>query len=217
MSEFFLTQVINFGAPLFGLILFLGALGLPIGASVVVIAVGAFCQKGILNWSGTAVIGLTGALIGDMLSFGMGHYAQEWVQRRFGKSPKWRSARASFQQRAGLAIFLTRWLITAMAIPTNLIAGSSGYKFSRFMTYDITGEIVWIGLYGGLGYLFGSQWELVSEFISNSDGLILGLVLFGFGIHQALKWQKQNKRIPRAHSKISNQLLKQNRFNPKGD
>ncbi len=193
MSEFLLTQVINFGTPLVGFILFLGALGLPIGASVVVVAAGAFSQQGILNWPGTAVVGLIGAIIGDTLSFGMGHYAKDWAQRRYGKSQTWRSARASFQQRAGLAIFLTRWLITALAIPINLIAGGSGYKFSRFMAYDIAGEIMWIGLYGGLGYLFGNQWELVSEFISNFGGLILGLVIFGFGVRRAWNWQKQNK------------------------
>ena len=193
MSEFLLTQVINYGTPLVGLILFLGALGLPIGASVVVIAAGAFSQQGILNWPTTALIGLIGALLGDTLSFGMGHYAKDWVQRRFGKSPAWRNARASFQQSAGAAIFLTRFLITALAIPTNLIAGGSGYKYSRFMAYDIAGEIMWIGLYGGLGYLFGSQWELVSEFISNFGGLVLGVAIFGFGIRQAWNWQKQNK------------------------
>ena len=192
MSTFLLTQVINFGAPLVGLILFLGALGLPIGASVVLIAAGAFSQQGILNWQSTALIGLVGALIGDMLSFGMGRYAKDWTQRRFGQSPTWRNARASFMQSAGPAVFFTRWLITAIAIPTNLIAGGSGYKFSRFMLYDISGEIIWILLYGGLGYLFGSQWELVSDFISNFGGLILGLVIFGVGIRRALKWQKQN-------------------------
>ena len=193
MSEFLLTQVINFGSPLVGLILLLGALGLPIGASVVLIAAGAFSQQGILSWPSTALIGLIGALIGDTLSFGMGYYAKDSVQRRFGKSPAWRSARASFQEQAGAAIFLTRFLITALAIPTNLIAGGSGYKYSRFMAYDIAGEILWIGLYGGLGYIFGSQWELVSDFLSNFGGLILGLVIFGFGIKQTLNWQRKIK------------------------
>jgi membrane-associated protein len=193
MSDFLLTQVINFGTPLIGLILFLGALGLPIGASVVVIAAGAFSQQGILSWPSTALIGLVSALFGDMLSFGIGYYAKNSIQRRFGESPTWRNAQASFQQRAGLAVFLTRWLITAIAIPTNLIAGGSGYSFSHFMAYDLAGEITWIGLYGGLGYLFGSEWELVSDFISNFGGLILGLVIFGFGIRQVWNWQKQNK------------------------
>lgn len=191
MNDFLLTQVINYGAPLVGLILLLGALGFPVGASVVVIAAGAFGQQGFLNWLQAATLGLIGAVLGDALSYGMGHYAKEWTQDSFGNSPMWVSARNSFQQQAGLAVFFTRWLVTAIAVPTNLIAGGSGFKFSRFMLYDISGEIVWIILYGGLGYAFGSQWELVYEFLSNFGGLILGVVIFGFGIIQIVKWQNK--------------------------
>ena len=194
MSDFFLTQVINYGAPLIGIILFLGALGFPVGASVVVIAAGAFSQQGILNWSSATLIGLVGAVIGDMLSYGIGYYARGWTQKRFGNSPVWTNANQSFQNNAGWAVFLTRWLVTAIAIPTNLIAGESRYKFSHFLLYDISGEFVWILLYGGLGYWFGSEWELVYDFISNFGGLILGLVIFGFGIKQVLSWRERNKQ-----------------------
>jgi len=194
MSDFFLTQVINYGAPLIGIILFLGALGFPVGASVVVIAAGAFSQQGILNWASATLIGLVGAVIGDMLSYGIGYYARGWTQKRFGNSPVWTNANQSFQNNAGWAVFLTRWLVTAIAIPTNLIAGESRYKFSHFLLYDISGEFVWILLYGGLGYWFGSEWELVYDFISNFGGLILGLVIFGFGIKQVLSWRERNKQ-----------------------
>ena len=172
----------------------LGALGLPVGASAVLIAAGAFSQQGILSWPSTALIGLAGAILGDMLSFGMGHYAKDAMQRRFGKSPTWRNARISFQKQAGMAIFFTRWLITAIAIPTNLIAGGSGYKFTRFLIYDISGEIMWILLYGGLGYWFGSQWELVYDFISNFGGVLLGLIIAGFGIREVIKRQGKTKK-----------------------
>ncbi len=194
MSEFFLTQVINFGAPLIGLILFLGALGFPVGASVVVIAAGAFSQQGILDWPSAILIGLIGAVIGDTLSYGIGHYAKDWTQQRFGTSPAWINASQSFQNNAGWAIYLTRWLITAVAIPTNLIAGGSEYKFSHFLLYDLTGEFTWIVLYGGLGYWFGSEWELVYDFISNFGGLVLGIALLGFGIKQAWNWQEKKKQ-----------------------
>jgi membrane-associated protein len=193
MSAFLLTQVINYGTPLLGLILLLGALGFPLGTSVIVIAAGAFSQQGIINWPSAILIGLAGAVLGDMLSYGIGYYAKGWTQQHFGNSPAWINAREAFQKRAGLAIFLTRWLITAVAIPTNLIAGESGYKFSHFLLYDVSGELIWIALYGGLGYLFGSQWELVYNFISNFGGLMLGLVIFGFGIYQAWQWQKKKK------------------------
>ncbi len=194
MSDFLLTQVINYGAPLIGLIILLGALGFPVGASVVVIAAGAFSQQGILDWHSAIAIGLAGAVVGDALSYSIGRYAKSWTDKRFGNSPAWTNASKSFHKQAGLAIYLTRWLVTAVAIPTNLIAGGSGYKFSRFMFYDISGEITWLLVYGGLGYWFGSQWELVYDFISNFGGLILGLVIFGFGIKRAWNWREKKKR-----------------------
>lgn len=182
MSDFLLTLIINYGAPIFSILLFLGAVGVPVGASVLVIAAGAFSQQEILDWPLTAVLGLLGAVIGDAVSFGIGYYGKDWVNQRFGRSSTWKSAKGSFQARAGLAIYLTRFLITALAVPTNLIAGGGGIPFRRFIIYDSLGELTWIILYGGLGYLFGSQWEIVSEFISNFGGLLLGLVLLGFGI-----------------------------------
>lgn len=187
MSDYLLTLVINYGAPAFAILLFLGALGIPVGASVLVIAAGAFSQQGVLSWPLTALLGWIGAVFGDAISFGIGFYGRDWVDKKFGNSPVWRSAEAAFERRAGLAIYLTRFLITALAVPTNLIAGGSGILFRRFMIYDSLGELTWIILYGGLGYLFGSQWEVVSEFISNFGGLILGLLILGFGIWLARK------------------------------
>jgi membrane-associated protein len=201
MSDFLLTQIINYGAPLFGFILFLGALGLPIGASVVLIAAGAFSQQGILAWFPAAILGWIGAIIGDALSFGIGFYAKDWITHRFGNSKAWKSAKDSFDERAGLAIYLTRFLITALAIPTNLIAGGSGIQFRRFITYDSFGELTWIILYGGLGYWFGSQWELVSSFISNFGGLMLGVITLFFGIRLAIR---------RLRSEANQELLQKN-------
>ena len=193
MSNFLLTQIINYGTPLLGLILFLGALGVPLGTSVVVIAAGAFSQQGILSWQNAILIGLVGAVIGDVLSYGIGYYASGWTQNRFGNSPTWINASQSFQKRAGLAVYFTRWLITTIAIPINLIAGGTEYKFSHFLLYDILGELTWILLYGGLGYWFGSEWELVNEFITNFGGLIVGLAILGFGIWQAWNWREKKK------------------------
>jgi len=182
MSDYLLTQIINYGAPLFGLILFLAALGLPLPASILLIAAGAFSQQGFLDWVSIAVFGFLGAVFGDAISFGMGFYAKNWVLKRFEGSPAWKNARETFESRAGMAVYLTRFLITALAVPTNLIAGGSGIRFRRFLIYDSLGELTWVVLYGGLGYLFGSQWELVSDFISSFGGLILGLVILGFGV-----------------------------------
>lgn len=182
MSDYLLTQIINYGSPLFGLILFISALGFPLPSSITLIAVGAFAQQGIIAWYEAALFGILGAVLGDAACFGIGFFAKDWVHARFGNSPTWKNARDAFDSRADLAIYLTRFLITALATPTNLIAGGSGIRFRRFITYDTLGEITWVVVYGGLGYWFGTQWEVVGDFISNFGGLSLGFVLLGGGI-----------------------------------
>lgn len=196
MVDFLLTQIINHGAPIFALILFIAAIGAPLPASLLVIAVGAFSQQGILTWYSAALLGLIGVVLGDVLSFGIGYFAKDWVDARFGHSRNWKSARDAFDSRAGMAIYLTRFLITALAVPTNLIAGGSGIQFRRFLTYDVLGELTWILLYGGLGYWFGTQWEVVSDFVSNFGGLALGLVLVGGGVWLGIR-QLRKRNITR--------------------
>jgi membrane protein DedA with SNARE-associated domain len=183
-----LTQVINHGAPLFGLCALLGALGVPVGASFILIAVGAFSQQGYFSWPEMALYGLAGALIGDVLSFGMGRFGREHLLQRFGETPAWKSASDYFQRRAWVAIFFTRFLVTALAAPTNWIAGGSGYRFSRFMWYDILGEVIWIFLYGALGYWFGSQWETVSQIVSDFGSMLLGIVIIFAGVRLGMRW-----------------------------
>jgi membrane protein DedA with SNARE-associated domain len=188
MSDFLLTQIINYGAPILGAILFLGALGIPFPGTVIVIAVGAFCRQGFLSWQITGLVALTCVVIGDCLGYALGHYAREPVLRRFRGSNRWKEAEASFQHWGGMSIFLTRFLITGIAVPVNFIAGTGGFLFRRFLFYDLSGEAIWVFGYGSLGYLFGTQWELVSEFISNFGGLIFGLILLIVGIVLATRW-----------------------------
>jgi membrane-associated protein len=204
MSDYLLTQIINYGAPLFGLILFLGAVGIPFPTSLLVVAAGAFSQQGFLDWLSIALFGWLGAIAGDAISFGMGFYAKNWVSKRMERSRAWKNARDTFESRAGMAVYFTRFLVTALALPTNLIAGGSGIRFRRFMAYDSLGELTWIILYGGLGYWFGSEWELVSDFIANFGGLILGVVILGTGIWlglrrtRSLEREDVNNKIPEA-------------------
>jgi membrane-associated protein len=194
LTDFLLTGMITFGPSVFGLALLLGALGMPVPGTLFVIAAGAFVRQAIIEWFSTFGLGLLGAVLGDSLSFALGRFAKGWVQRRFGQSSVWQKAQETFQQRGGLAIYLTRFLLTPLAVPTNLIAGGSGYFLGRFLFYDIAGELTWIILYGGLGYIFGSQWEAVSQFISDFSGLLVGVVALGAGIYIWLR-RRQNQAL----------------------
>lgn len=187
MSEWLLTQIINYGAPILGGIVFLGALGIPFPATIIVIAVGAFCRQGFLSWHSASLIALTCVVLGDCLSYAMGYYAREPVLRRFRGSDNWLQAENTFQRWGGMSILFTRFLITAIAVPVNLIAGTGNFPFRHFLLYDLAGEAIWLFGYGGLGYLFSTQWETVSAFLSNMSGLLFGLLILGVGIWLGLR------------------------------
>jgi len=182
MSDFLLTQVINYGAPILGAIVFIAALGAPLPATLIVIAVGAFCKQGFLSWHTTGLIALVCVVAGDSLSYAMGYYAREPVLRRFGKSGRWVKAEATFNRWGGTSVVLTRFLITGLAVPVNLLAGTSALPFRKFFLYDLFGEAVWVFGYGGLGYLFGAQWEAIGSLLNSFSGLTLGLVILAVGI-----------------------------------
>ena len=183
MSDFLLTQIINYGAPFLGVIVFISALGAPFPCTLLVIAAGAFAKQGLLTWYTTGVdrAGICGSWRQPELCNGTLMHANPscaaFKARRIGlrrnqPSTDW----------GGMAVVWTRFLITGIAVPVNLIAGTSGFGIRRFFVYDLIGETVWIFGYGGLGYLFGAQWEAVSDVLGNISGLLLGLILLGIGI-----------------------------------
>ena len=190
MSDFLLTQIINYGAPILGAIVFIGAMGAPFPGTLIVIAAGAFARQGLLTWHTTGLITLACVILGDSLSYGMGYFARERILRRFQHSERWIQAESTFKRWGGTSIVLTRFLITGIAVPVNLISGTSGFPFKRFFLYDLFGEAIWIFGYGGLGYLFGTQWEMVSELLGNLSGFLLGLVILIGSIALALRWSK---------------------------
>lgn len=202
MSDFLLTQVINYGAPILGVIVLIGAMGVPFPGTLLVIAAGAFAKQGLLTWYSTGLLALAFVVLGDSLSYAMGHFSREPVLRRFQNSQNWIKAESTFSRWGGMAVFWTRFLITGIAVPVNLIAGTSGFGIRRFFLYDLAGEAIWIFGYGGLGYLFGMQWEVVSDLLGSVSGLALGLVLLAAGIWLGVRWWKvveaRKAKVPEA-------------------
>lgn len=195
MAEYLLAGIINYGAPLFGATLMLGALGFPIPTTLLVVASGAFARQGNLNWLTTAGLGLAGVVVGDSLSYLMGRWAGKRVIRRFEGSATWRRAQETFNRGSGMAVFLTRFLLTGIASPVNLLAGGNGCAFKRFLFYDVTGEVIWIVLFSGLGYLFSSQWEVVSQLLSQFGGAALGAAVVIGGIYGLVIRAHRNIRV----------------------
>ena len=192
LTELGLSLLLTYGAPALGFFLLIGAAGLPVPASLLLVAAGAFARQEFMDWRITASLGLTGVVLGDSLGFGFGRFLNRGRLRvSLERSPHWETARVTFNNRAAGSIYFSRFLFTALAVPVNLIAGGSRYPFRQFFLFMFLGEATWVFLYGGLGYLFGSQWELVSDFLSDFGGLTLGIALLALAISA---WRKKISR-----------------------
>jgi membrane protein DedA with SNARE-associated domain len=195
LTELFLNGMISYGSIVLGIALLIGAAGVPVPGTLFIVAAGALVQQDILNLPLAFGLAVLGATTGDSVSYALGRWANGWMQGRFGESTAWQKAQTNFNRRGNLAVYLTCWLITPLAVPTNAIAGLNGYSWKRFLVYDGAGEITWVLVYGGLGYAFGSQWELVSQYLTDFSGWLVAILAIGAGICFLLRRQRQGRRF----------------------
>ena len=187
LIDFFLDGLATYGPAALGLALLVGNMGLPTPTTPLVLASGALAREGLLNWQAAAALGFAGAILGDIFSYAVGRSGWDWAQRALSqwRADLWNQALARFQRRAGLAVYVTRFVFTTLDVPINLIAGSSRYPFRRFLAADLAGRATWLLIFGGLGYIAGSQWRTASQLIDEYSLwlaiailLILGVLLF---------------------------------------
>ena len=82
-----------------------------------------------------------------------------------------------FERWGGLAVFFSRFLLTPLALPINLLAGGTRYTLWRYVGLVVAGEALWVVTFGGLGYLFADQWEAASALLGNLSGAVAAVTL----------------------------------------
>lgn len=195
LTDIFLVGMTTYGPVTLALAMFLGTLGIPAPLPILALAAGAFARYGSINWGMALLLALTGATLGDSLGYVVGRFAAQWAQRRFGNSADWDKARDRFHRNGDLAIFITRFLLTPLAVPTNLIAGISGYPYQRFFVYTVAGTLVFLVFFGGLGYTFGRQWSVVGELVSDYSVWIVGATIVGIVVYLLIRRWYRHKRF----------------------
>lgn len=167
LIDFFLEGLATYGPVALGLALLVGTMGLPTPTTSLILASGALAREDLLNWQAAALLGFAGAILGDMFSYAVGRSGWDWAQRVLSqrRADLWNQALARFQHRAGVAVFVTRFAFTTLDVAINLIAGSSHYPFRRFLVAVLSGRAAWFVIFGGLGYIVGSQWRSAGQLI----------------------------------------------------
>lgn len=175
----------QFGYPALWLSIFVAAIGIPLPISFMLLAVGAFAALGDFNIVLLGGIALTAAVGGDSVGYLIGRLVGtrvlEWLEQPHRFNPisaqTLQKSQRYFRKGGGWAIFLSRFVVSALGGTINLLAGAEVYPYRRFLLFDICGEAAGSVIFLALGYTFGASWEAIGDVMGTTSLFILALLL----------------------------------------
>lgn len=200
LTDTLLSALTTLGPVVVAFTVLAGTSGLPVPSTALLLASGALAREGIIDLPMTLALGLLAAVAGDGIGYLLGHKTGAHAASRFQGS-LWRRASDRFAQQGWLAIYLSRWLLTPISVPINVVAGMTGFGVRRFLAAEVAGDLTWIALYAGAGYLLGSQWQLASEWIAQNSGYVAVLAMaFFLGWYGVRQFVSRTRRTSLAHA-----------------
>jgi membrane-associated protein len=184
MTDWLLALVPQYGFWLLMVGTFCSCLALPVPVSMLMLAAGGFVSAGDLSLVPTASAALAGAVAGDQVGYFAARRGGAGLIGKLGsRAAPLAKATAMLAARGGIAIFLTRWLFSALGPYVNLAAGAARQPWGQFTAWGVAGEVVWVGLYISLGYAFTGNLEAASAMAVEMLGfLAAGAVAMGLGL-----------------------------------
>ena len=194
MTEQILSLAVAYGLPFLALAVAMTCLGVPLPSSLLMLAAGSLGASGDFSLPGVFGASLAGAVAGDQIGYVLGRYAGAGVLERLAHKPQMsgllEKARGFVRRSGGWSVFFTRWLLSALGPYVNLIAGAVNMSWLRFSLAVVAGEIVWVGVYVGLGAGFSAYILQIADIASNASaflGAAVVLILLGRYLWSAAK------------------------------
>ncbi|MDX2058119.1 MAG: DedA family protein [Gemmatimonadales bacterium] len=137
-------------------------------------AAGAFAGLGSLDpW---VLFGLLSAMaiVGDTVNYWVG----SWIgPRAFSGEIRWLKkeyldrTHAFFERHGGKTIILARFVPIVRTFAP-FVAGVGSMTYSKFLTYNVVGGVVWVGLFVWAGYFFGNL-----PVVRENFGMVIGAII----------------------------------------
>lgn len=122
-------------------------------------AAGAIASLGGLNPLYLFLALTIAAIVGDTVNYAVGHYMGPKVfQRessRFFKKEYLEKTHAFYEKHGGKTVIIARF-VPIIRTFAPFVAGVGSMSYSRFLLYNVTGAVLWVGIFVSGGYYFGN-------------------------------------------------------------
>jgi len=181
LTDYLLSALGIYGVPVLFAALLVGSIGVPLPASLLLLAAGSFVAQDELSLWPVLGMAAAGAILGDNIGYVLGRWGGRRMVNRLsrlvGGQDLLDQAEASIKRWDGAGIFFSRWLLTPLGPFVNVISGLRRYSWPRFAVYCVTGEALWVLLYVMLGRSFSDRVLAMSDFLGAFTWAILGLLV----------------------------------------
>jgi membrane-associated protein len=141
------------------------------------------------------------AILGDSAGYWIGAKAGKWLLRQkesfFFKKEYITRAQAFYEKHGGKTLILARF-IPAVRTFVPIVAGMAGMKYSKFLTYNVAGGLLWGAGVSAAGFFLGSRIPHVDKYLLPIILVIIFVSVLPGLIHMRkdiLKLIKKNKTL----------------------
>jgi len=134
------------------------SLGVPFPGETALIAAATYAgTTHRLSIAGVVAAAAAGAIIGDNVGFGLGHWGGWRLATRYGKyvrltDKRLKLGRYIFMRHGGKVVFVSRF-ISILRTWAAFLAGTTRMPWRRFLFFNASGGVIWALVYG-LGYFY---------------------------------------------------------------
>lgn len=159
------------------LLMFLESTFFPFPSEIVMIPAGYLAYQGEMNLYGVVLAGIFGSVAGALFNYYLAIYVGRTFILRYGKyffikEKTMDKLEQFFQTHGELSTFNGR-LVPGIRQLISLPAGLARMHVGKFALYTGLGAGIWVIVLVALGYLLGSQEELISEYLRSATLIAL--------------------------------------------
>ena len=159
-------------------------------------AAGSFATKSILNPLVLFVLLSMAAILGDTVNYLVGHFIGEKAFKqdsRFFKKEYLERTHAFYEKHGGKTIITARF-IPIIRTFAPFVAGVAKMNYVWFLTYNVVGGLLWVGIFVFGGYYFGN----IAFVQKNFSLVIVAIIIISLlpGIIEYLRHKKPSPTKP---------------------
>jgi membrane protein DedA with SNARE-associated domain len=141
------------------------------------------------------VVAAAGAIVGDNIGYGLGHWGGYRLLLRYGRyirlhEGRVKLARHLFRRHGGKVVFFGRF-VSVLRTYAAFLAGTARMPWPRFLVFNAGGGVVWATLYGVGAYLAGDRITKLSTPVDLALGGLAVVVI----VSLVLVLRRQEERL----------------------